>query len=141
MNRRKRTGILINGSTELAEQLAKEIVDKYEVIMIEEPNPGLVMMKMRETSKRSLFYLGEVFVTECKVQINRCLGIGILKGNDPKLAHHLAVIDAAYNAGLIETFKWEEALLLQQQEINRKKQSFSSAVLKTKVNFETMDVQ
>lgn len=140
MKRKQRTQILINGSPEIAANLAQEILGAHEVKIVEEPNNGLVMVKIRETAKKHLFYLGEVFVTECKVQIQNQLGIGILKGHNPELAYHLAVIDAAYNAGLKETEQWAEILLSEEERLSKNQESFNSKVLKTKVNFETMDV-
>ncbi|KLU60270.1 phosphonate metabolism protein PhnG [Peptococcaceae bacterium CEB3] len=139
MVRKRRTEILINGSKEIAGRLAEEIAGKYEVAAIEEPGNGLVMVKVRETAKRSLFYLGEVFISECKVMINRCVGVGMVKGHEPELAYHLAVVDAAYNADLAETKAWTEVLLLEEERIGRQREALKSKILKTKVNFETMD--
>lgn len=140
MKRKKRTEILIKGSSQIAVRLAQEISDRYEVKRIEEPNNGLVMAKVRETARNSLFYLGEVLITECKVQVGGCLGIGIVKGQDPELAYRLAIIDAAYNAGLKETKNWTEILMNEEEEINKKNEVLKNRILKTKVNFETMDV-
>ena len=41
------------------------------------------MVKVRESAQRTLFYLGEVLITECKVMINGFLGIGMVKGHEP----------------------------------------------------------
>ncbi|WP_257349649.1 phosphonate C-P lyase system protein PhnG [Pseudalkalibacillus decolorationis] len=141
MKRKTRTRILINGSSNLSEQLATQITDRYEVQMIEEPNNGLVMVKMEENAKKSLFYLGEVFVTECKVQINGQLGIGILKGDKPELSYYLAVIDAAYQAELDEVKGWIPLLLAEEENIAVERKEFDNKVLQTKVNFENMDVE
>ncbi|SFG83166.1 alpha-D-ribose 1-methylphosphonate 5-triphosphate synthase subunit PhnG [Desulfotomaculum arcticum] len=140
MNRKKRTEILIKGSVKVAQKLSEEIARKYDVKTIEEPNNGLVMVKARETSKGSLFYLGEVLIAESKVLINGCPGIGIVKGGEPDLAYALAVIDAAYNAGLPETKNWLTTLLLEEESIKQNYEAFKNKVLKTKVNFQTMDV-
>ncbi|WP_449619738.1 phosphonate C-P lyase system protein PhnG [Robertmurraya sp. Marseille-Q9965] len=140
MKRRRRTGILINGSQILAETLAKTITEHYNVKVIQEPENGLVMMKVRETSKKSLFYPGEVLVTECKVQINDTIGIGIVAGEQPELSQHLAIIDAAYEAKLPETKGWGQLLEQVEQNIMKTKAVENQSILKTKVNFETMDV-
>ena len=66
MDRKRRTRILIEGPSGLAQKLSEEIEGKYDIKTIEEPNSGLVMLKMRENSKRALFYLGEVIVVEAK---------------------------------------------------------------------------
>ncbi|MDQ0232738.1 phosphonate C-P lyase system protein PhnG [Metabacillus malikii] len=140
MRRRQRTEILINGSHALAQELAQSIIGNYRVTVIQAPEHGLVMLKLRETSQRSLFYPGEVFVTECKVQINCTIGIGIVMGDNHELAHNLAVIDAAYEAGLPETAQWTDRLLIEEQNIAAQQAKRNQAILKTKVNFETMDV-
>ncbi|MFM1652174.1 phosphonate C-P lyase system protein PhnG [Brevibacillus sp. B_LB10_24] len=141
MKRKQRTEILINGSAELAAALAQEIENRYQVTTIEEPNHGLVMVKVRETAQKSLFYLGEVFVTECKVQIEGCMGIGILKGDEPERAYDLAVIDAAYEAVLKETAAWSALLQAEADRIANERKAFAAKIRRTKVDFETMDTE
>jgi alpha-D-ribose 1-methylphosphonate 5-triphosphate synthase subunit PhnG len=140
MKRRRRTEILINGSQKQSEQMAHFILEKYQVKVIQEPESGLVMLKVRETSQKSLFYLGEVLITECKVQIGGIIGIGIVRGDQPDLAFHLAVIDAAFEANLPETIGWVELLETEEKAIQEKRTIANRSILKTKVNFETMDV-
>lgn len=138
MKRRERTEILIKGSRETAKAMSDEISNKYKVKIIEEPNNGLVMIKMREDAKKTLFYLGEVLVTEAKVQIDNKLGIGIVSSTDTELAYWLAVIDAAFNAELEETKKWEQILKNEYEKIMRALQKQQAKILKTKVSFDTM---
>ncbi|WP_019155345.1 phosphonate C-P lyase system protein PhnG [Robertmurraya massiliosenegalensis] len=140
MKRRRRTEILINGSRTLVEQLANTISDNYEVKVIQEPDHGLVMMKVRETSKKTLFYPGEVFVTECKVQVEGAIGMGIVIGDHLDFAYKLAIIDAAFEANLIETYAWIELLENEENQIVQSRRLEEQSVLKTKVQFETMDV-
>ena len=121
MNRKRRTEILIKGSIEIAKKLSSQIEEKYIVKIIEEPNYGLVMVKVREGAKKTLFYIGEVLVTEAKILINGKLGIGIVTGNNTELAFCLGVIDATYNASLEETKVWEE--ILENEELNIKKET------------------
>ncbi|GBF34014.1 hypothetical protein DCCM_3125 [Desulfocucumis palustris] len=139
MVRRKRTEILLKGSREIAKKLAEGIINNYNVKTIEEPDNGLVMVKVRETARKSLFYLGEVLITECKVMLNGHLGIGIVKGQEPEHAYYLAIIDAAYNAALPETEDWTRTLLLEEEKIKQNYETFKNNVLKTKVSFQTMD--
>jgi alpha-D-ribose 1-methylphosphonate 5-triphosphate synthase subunit PhnG len=140
MRRRRRTEILINGSQKVVEDMAHCIKDNYQVKVIQEPESGLVMMKVRETSQKSLFYPGEVLVTECKVQIEGRIGIGIVTGDQPELSYHLAVIDAAYEAMLPETIGWKMLLENEEKVIQEQRAAANHSILKTKVNFETMDV-
>ena len=140
MIRKKRTEILIKGLAEVSAKLAREILMVYDVKTIEESNNSLVMVKVRESAHRSLFYLGEVLITECKVMIKGILGIGMIKGHEPELAYNLAIIDAAYNASLPETKEWTNILLLEEVQIYEGREALQEKVLKTKVNFNTMDV-
>lgn len=140
MKRKRRTEILINGSQDTVELMAKEIEERYQVKVIQEPENGLVMLKARETAQKSLFYLGEVFVTECKVQIQESIGIGILKGHQPELAYQLAVIDAAFQGNLIETKSWITILEDEEKKIQENRKAVNNVILKTKVSFETMDI-
>jgi alpha-D-ribose 1-methylphosphonate 5-triphosphate synthase subunit PhnG len=140
MKRRRRTEILINGSQKRVEDMAFLLKDKYQVKVIQEPESGLVMLKVRETSQKSLFYPGEVLVTECKVQIEGRIGIGIVTGDQPELSYNLAVIDAAYEANLPETIGWIELLENEEKVIQEQRAAANHSILKTKVNFETMDV-
>lgn len=140
MKRKRRTEILIEDSGGILEQMAGQICENYRVMVIEEPNNGLVMVKIRETAKKSQFYIGEVLVTECKVRINGFPGIGIIKGHEPEKAYHLAVVDAAFNAQLEETKQWENVLGQREKVIGKNKQDTARQVLRTKVDFHTMDI-
>jgi phosphonate C-P lyase system protein PhnG len=140
MNRKKRTEILIQGSADVAPQLAREILATYDLEIVEQSHSGLVMVQIRESAKRGLFYLGEVLITECKVMVNGNLGIGMVIGHEPELALHLAVIDAAYNGQLTEVTGWHDTLLAEEELIKRQHAAFNQQILRTKVNFDAMDV-
>lgn len=140
MNRRRRTEILIKSGNYLAKKLAEDIKNKYEVKEIEAPNHGLVMIKIRETAKKELFYLGEIIVSEAKVYIEGVLGMGIVAGDREDLALNLAIIDGAYKKNLKETDHWEKILLNEEAEIREIEKKIEEGVLKTKVDFTTMDI-
>lgn len=140
MKRRRRTEILIQGKTNLANQFAEQIINHYTVREISPPEYGLTMLKMRETARNSLYYMGEVFMTEAKVEINQQIGIGMVIGMEDDLAKNLAIIDAAYKGELPETKRWEEPLLEEEQKIYEAKVKKQQEILKTKVDFDTMEV-
>lgn len=140
MKRKRRTEILIQGNVQLAQKLAESIVDTYECREIVAPQYGLTMIKMRETAKNSLFYIGEVLITEAKVEIKNRIGIGIVVGMKDKLAQHLAIIDAAYKAELPETITWETYLIEAEKQIIKERAKKQAELFETKVNFETMEV-
>ena len=140
MNRRKRTKILIDGSRNFTRELVNEIERNYDIHVLATPQQALAMVKLRETAQKSLFYLGEVLVTETKVQVNNTLGIGIIVGDEEEFSYQLAVIDAAYEANLVETEEWTLLLEDEEKRIHENRLLKEASILKTKVNFEMMDV-
>ncbi|EIM08234.1 hypothetical protein A1A1_01975 [Planococcus antarcticus DSM 14505] len=140
MKRRKRTEILIQGDGRLVKNLAAGIAEKYECREITAPEQGMVMVKMRESAKNSLFYIGEVLITVVKVEVAGKIGTGLLVGMDEQRAMHLAIIDAAYKAQLPETAEWEPQLLEEEQQISIAKAQQQAELFETKVSFETMEV-
>ncbi|MFD2924013.1 phosphonate C-P lyase system protein PhnG [Halobacillus naozhouensis] len=140
MKRRRRTEILIQEKSCLAQNFAEAIIQSYPCQEVVAPQYGLTMIKMRESAKNSLFYLGEVLVTEAKVEINQCIGIGAVAGMKDELAKYLAIIDAAYKAQLPETKEWHQELVNAEQRILQEKAQVQAELFETKVDFETMDV-
>jgi len=139
MRRKQRTEILIDCDIEKLEEMAKIIETKHNIEILEEPNSGLIMVKMRESAQKHLFYLGEVFVTECKVMLDGVIGLGIIKGAHKKRANYLAIIDAAYNAKVRETKDLDLMIKEEKLKIDEKKALICKQILKTKVDFETLD--
>lgn len=139
MNKTRRTRILIDYGKATAITMAEFIKEKYSIEMISEPTEALTMIKVRESAQNSLFYLGEVLVTETKVRVAGKLGIGLVKGHETDLSLALAIIDAAYSADLPETEKWQVLL----EELERAGEDAIAQRIqqsaRTKVNFETMN--
>lgn len=140
MKRRRRTEILVQANPNLAKSLANQIKQTYTYKEILAPQYGLTMIKMRESAKKSLFYIGEVLVTEAKVEIKERIGIGVVQGMQDDLAINLAIIDASYKAQLPETLAWADVLLEAEADIHHKRAKQQAELMKTKVSFETMDV-
>ncbi|SHN33430.1 phosphonate C-P lyase system protein PhnG [Gracilibacillus kekensis] len=140
MKRKQRTEILIQDGGSLAEELASTITANYNYLEIIKPQYGMTMIKMRETAKKSLFYLGEVLITESKVEIEQTIGIGIVIGMEKELAKHLAIIDAAYRADLPETKDWDTQLIEKGKQITAQRAKEQAELFRSKVNFETMEV-
>ncbi|KAA0954955.1 phosphonate C-P lyase system protein PhnG [Planococcus sp. ANT_H30] len=140
MKRRRRTEILIQGDGRLAKEMATSVTNKYECREVTPPEQGMIMVKMRESAKNSLFYMGEVLITEAKVEISGEIGTGLIVGMDELRAEYLAIIDAAFKAQLPEMGEWELRLLEEERQINKAKAQQQAELFKTKVNFETMEV-
>lgn len=141
MQRLRRTKILIESGLAVCQKLSQQILQKYEVTVIVPPHNGLVMVKVRDQAEGKLFYLGEVLVTECRVQIGTTLGIGLVQDHQPKVAYHLAVIDAAYQAELPEVEEWEGQLAAAEDDLARIQAGEVLALERTKVHFSMMNIE
>lgn len=97
------------------------------------------MLTARESARRSLFHLGEVLTTGCRVQIGDAVGLGIIAGDDAQAAQDLAVIDAAYRAELAECERWDSALEAEEQRLIAARAADEARLLETRVRFESMD--
>lgn len=139
MQRNRWTKILIKYGQEVALEMATDIKKNYEVEVVSEPQEGLTMVKMRETAQNTLFYAGEVLITESKVRVNNQPGVGIVKGHEPELALALAIIDAAFSSNLTLMNNWLPKL--EELEAAGEEQWYieQNRLAKTKVNFETMN--
>ena len=139
MTRRERTEVLVEGDPALRRSLAATVRERYRTAPVEPPAPGLVMLRLRETAKRSLFFVGELLVTEARVEVEGRIGIGIVAGDRPEAAEELALIDGAFRAGVPEVAAWE-ALLAEEAGLLADRRSQEEArILATRVRFETME--
>ena len=140
MKRAERTKLLIEVGREEAFQMANEVCTQYEVIEIQAPREGLVMVKMRESAQQSLFYIGETLVTETKVKIGEAFGLGLVREYEPELSKALAIIDAAYNGQLPVIVVWEEIFTKLSQRLEMEQQEVKRSIERTKVQFDTMSI-
>ncbi|MDC7218420.1 MAG: phosphonate C-P lyase system protein PhnG [Spirochaetales bacterium] len=141
MNRKERCRILIEGSGRLLKDLGEEIEKSFSVQTIDEPNEGVVMVRMRDSARKAPFYLGEVLVTEAKVQVDGAVGIGIIRGHHPKRAYRLALVDGAWNRGVPQIADWTKRLVKERVLIAREQEREEGRILKTRVDFSTMEDQ
>lgn len=139
MNRKRWTKILIDYGRETALEMAEEIQDNHTVDVVSEPGEALTMIKMRETAQNTLFYVGEVLITETKVKVTNKAGIGIVQGHEPDLSKALAIIDAAFSSQLKEANRWLPKLEALEKSGDDEWIVKQKQLAKTKVNFETMN--
>lgn len=111
LTRRMRTEILVESDPGIAQGLAELVEHEAPVSVLTAPHQGLVMCQVRETARNSRFYLGEVLVTECRVDVAGEEGLGVVVGTDAAHARALAVVDAAFS---------QKAPLACQEELERR---------------------
>jgi len=139
VTRQRRTRVLVLGDPSLRRNFADEVRASAEVTLVATPRVGLVLVTVRESARRSLFHLGEVLVTEAKVRVSGVPGLGILQGRDLDAALDLAVVDAAWNAGLPLTAGWISRMEAAETALEATLDREQAALAATRVEFETLD--
>lgn len=140
MKRKKRTSILIHCDEAQLKYWAENFEQGVTLQVIQPPQRALTMIKMRESAQNTLFYLCEMLVSETRVSCDGVIGIGLIQGDEPEKSEYLAVIDAACNAKHPYVSKFEEELQAVEIRLQEQKQQEIASILKTRVQFETMDV-
>ena len=136
MEKRRLSRIMSRAERCALDMFAEEIKKENEVVIIKKPETGLAMIKMREPVKESLFYMGEVMVTEAVMEINGSKGIAVVMGDDFARAMDMAIIDAACNAGVFG--RLEELEQMEREQVEREEKE-NAMFRKTMVDFHSMD--
>lgn len=106
--------------------------------IISGPSEGLVMVKTREHAKNTLFYMGEVLITETKIRHGSVVGTGLVKGSDNELSQAMAFIDLSIKMEKFTTELNEILNTLKNVEANDIAEK-TEKILQTKVSFEMMN--
>jgi alpha-D-ribose 1-methylphosphonate 5-triphosphate synthase subunit PhnG len=119
--------------------LGRRIEEKYPVAVLKKPQKMLVMLKVRESARGSLFYAGEALACECTVSLREARGFGACLGDDAERARAMAAIDAALGAGIPERGEILEKLAGWEERIAEKQALEAELTMSTKVNFTVME--
>jgi alpha-D-ribose 1-methylphosphonate 5-triphosphate synthase subunit PhnG len=143
MGRRQRTRILVDGNPRLAAALCERIQQRYPVVPLVDPHETLVVIKVREGARGSLFYLGEALATECRVLLDEVPGVGLLLGSERRRAFELAVIDAAMSAPtpLPEEPSWVSLLQAEEARLAEASRAGQRRLASTRVEFSSLPTQ
>ncbi len=137
MTKRELSAVLSGASKEEVSEIAGQIKAGSEIKILKEPQKTLVMVKVREPVKNSLFYLGEVLATECMVTVDGEKGVSVIAGDDFEKAVSAAVIDGYLNGS-----DSKEDVIRQIIELGRKqkkgREELNRQLQKSKVNFSVM---
>lgn len=141
MKRRERTRVLVEGNRTVLDRIAREVEQLHEVALVKEPIEELVMLNVRESAKRSQFYLGEALMTSCVVRIGDTYGYGMVMGEDHDKAFDLAIVDAAYtlDAAQCDSQGWTSLIQEEQKQLSANQRLRNEALLRTQVDFSTME--
>lgn len=140
MTKREVSRILARASKEEVAETASIVYERCRVQIMKQPQKTLVMVKARESIKKSLFYLGEVLASECMVLVDGVKGAGMIAGDDFEKAVTAAVIDGFLNLEGRQDEKKVilDRLLMLENRQAEKRAELNLAVQKSKVNFNVM---
>lgn len=138
MKRYQRTYLILEYGRSQALTWGEQIAKAYSYEMIVKPHLGLVMLKHRESALKTLFYSGEMLMSECKVRFNECIGCGLVAGENLDLSLAMALIDLAYQAQWAICQEMDQWLLDLQAKAQEKEQADRDLYHSTRVNFSTM---
>lgn len=136
MEKRRISKILARASKEQVKRLADEIKEKYSPVIIKAPEKSLTMIRMREPVQESLFYLGEVIVSEAIVDLDGAKGVAVMMGDDFDKVLDMAVIDAACNKGVFQRYDF---LFQLEKEQTLQLEKENALFMQTMVSFHSMD--
>lgn len=80
--------------------LAEDVLPALGRVEVVRSRTGLVMLPMRDTVRGTAFHLGEVLVAEAHIRAAGEEGYGMVVGRDLERAMAMAVLDAAWAAGM-----------------------------------------
>ena len=119
--------------------LAAKIAGAHKVETLKKPEKNLVMLKVRESARSTLFYAAEALACECMVALDGVKGFASCLGDDMEKIYAMAVIDAAVNAGAPETVEILDMLWKWGADIKAARAREAALTMSTKVNFTVME--
>jgi phosphonate C-P lyase system protein PhnG len=76
------------------EAFVRELEPLHAIVIVRQPAVCMTMVRAEDSVESQPFYLGEVLVTDCEVQVDGQAGYGLCMGDVPVRCYCMAVIDA-----------------------------------------------
>ncbi len=130
--------IMSYATCEDLQNLQNLISANHKIKLIKNPQKTLTMVKVRETTGNSLFYLGEALCTECMVMVDNLKGFSVMLGDDFEKAIAAAAIDAVLHSEFPEKTVIVNKLLEIKEAHIAAKAVVNGEILKSKVEFNLM---
>lgn len=95
--------ILTHAPADAVKALAEDVIPHLGEITVLQNRTGLVMLPYTDSSKGTVFHLGELLVAEGHIRIgNGTEGYGMVTGRDLQLALGIALLDAAITGDIMK---------------------------------------
>jgi alpha-D-ribose 1-methylphosphonate 5-triphosphate synthase subunit PhnG len=119
--------------------LADKAAAGMEVILLREPEKTMVLLQVREPTRQSRFYLGELLASHCIVEIGGARGAAVLMGDDLDKARAAATLDAVHSGGFPGFALVEPELLGLEAKRRLEEERRAAAARKTQVAFQVLE--
>ena len=131
--------ILCECTLDALETFVRELESHHTVQIIRQPAVCMTMVRAEDSVEAQPFYLGEVLVTDCEVQVDGQAGYGLCMGDEPVRCYCMAVIDALLlsdgpQVSQVHTFLEEQSVLI----ADRQRLEYN-LIQRTKVDFKLME--
>lgn len=130
------TTVIAEGDLAKLEQAAQYVLSKLPHRVTMEPAAGLIMVKHIDPLEQTPFYLGEVYVTHCEIEVDGLLGYSCVLGRAIKRARAGAALDAVLGNGHELALEVRRLLDPVAAEIEQKWREERKDAALTKVNFD-----
>ncbi len=141
MNKREMFKTLCKSSREEVIEIAGAIKKNHHVVMVKKPSKTLIMLKMQEPVAKAEFFLGELLACEAMVKLADARGMAVTQGDDFEKVLAMAVVDAAYNAGIDEIEWLDSRLAGMADKVNADERKEFGKSMNSKVQFKIMEGQ
>jgi alpha-D-ribose 1-methylphosphonate 5-triphosphate synthase subunit PhnG len=131
--------ILCECTLDALEGFVRELESHHTVQIIRQPAVCMTMVRAEDSVEAQPFYLGEVLITDCEVQVDGQAGYGLCMGDEPVRCYCMAVIDALLlsddpRANEVRAFLEGQAVLI----ADRQRLEYN-LIQRTKVEFKLME--
>ena len=131
--------ILCECALDTLEAFVTELEPHHTVQIIRQPAVCMTMVRAEDSVESQPFYLGEVLVTDCEVQVDGQAGYGLCMGDEPVRSYCMAVIDALLlsdgpQVSQVRTFLEGQSVLI----ADRQRMEYN-LIQRTKVDFKLME--
>jgi alpha-D-ribose 1-methylphosphonate 5-triphosphate synthase subunit PhnG len=131
--------LLCECTLDALEAFVRELESHHTVQIIRQPAVCMTMVRAEDSVEAQPFYLGEVLVTDCEVQVDGQAGYGLCMGDEPVRCYCMAVIDALLlsdgpHSSRVRAFLEGQAVLI----ADRQRLEYN-LIQRTKVDFKLME--
>lgn len=139
MEAARRYEILAEAEISVLRRWAEAVTATHQVLVLKPPNVCLVHLQARDPVQGGAFFLGEVLISECRVEIDGTFGYGCALGEDYERALCAAIIDAAVNLHHPLSASIGQDLEGQRMEIRQRRLAQMHLSGRTRVDFDVME--